>query len=40
MMTETDLLELKKIGERHSYRDSDNDKGHDHWVNGEKKSKD
>jgi hypothetical protein len=26
-------------GNRHSYRDSDNAKGHDHWVNGSKTSK-
>ena len=26
-------------GTRHSYRDSDNSKGHDHWVNGDKVSR-
>jgi len=24
---------------RHSYRDSDNPKGHDHWVDGQKTNK-
>ena len=31
---------IDQAGNRHSYRDSDNPKKHDHWLNGEKVSKD
>ena len=30
---------IHQDGKRSSYRDSNNDKGHDHWVDGVKKSK-